>query len=338
MRTASSTATTAIGQPGSGSAPPQPLPSGPGDEPDAPAATSRGDAIVVENASKSFDNGRTFAVENVSLHVPSGQTLALLGSSGSGKTTLLKAINRLVEIDSGRIQLGETDIATLDKVELRRRIGYVFQGIGLFPHRRVRHNVETVPRLLGWPRAKRRERACELLDLVGLPAAQFADRFPDELSGGQRQRVGVARALAADPDIVLMDEPFGALDAVVRERLQEEVRRIGRELRKTIIVVTHDLLEALAIADRIAVLHDGRVDQCATPQELLDSPATEFVRQLIETPRRLIDRMHGQLDRPAPSDPTADDGDANGREFTLRGSRVVHPSERAGSRSSGEVA
>ena len=286
-----------------------------------------GDAITLENVSKSFDGGRTMAVDDVSLQVPSGQTLALLGSSGSGKTTLLKAVNRLVEIDAGQICLGSTDVSQLDVVQLRRRIGYVFQGIGLFPHRRVRHNVETVPRLLGWSRTRRRERACELLDLVGLPSDQFASRFPDELSGGQRQRVGVARALAADPDIVLMDEPFGALDAVVRERLQNEVRRIGRELKKTIIIVTHDLFEALAVADRVAVLHEGRLEQCAPPGELIARPATEFVRQLVETPRRLIDRMNEQLDGSRPS-----------AAETIRGSRLVRPAAGADEVRSGEVA
>ena len=281
-------------------------------------------AISLEQVGKSFDRGQTFAVDDVSLEVPSGQTLVLLGSSGSGKTTLLKAINRLHEIDRGRIVIDGVDIAPLDVVQLRRQIGYVFQGIGLFPHHRVIENVETVPRLLGWSRRRRRKRARELLDLIGLPPQTFADRYPDELSGGQRQRVGVARALAADPNIILMDEPFGALDAVVRERLQEEVLRIGRELGKTMIIVTHDLFEAITLGDRIAVMHDGRLHQHGTPAELMHRPATDFVRQLIQTPRRLLERMDAEL------------GDLSA-EPSLRGTRVVTPADEAAA-IAGEVA
>lgn len=279
----------------------------------APAAetSAGGEAIVLDRVSKSFDRGLTFALDEVSLAIHPGETLVLLGSSGSGKTTLLKSINRLHEIDGGRVLVGGRDVIELDVVELRRRIGYVFQGIGLFPHQRVLQNVETVPKLLGWSRKRRRERARELLDMVGLPPKRFERRLPCELSGGQRQRVGVARALAADPDTILMDEPFGALDAVVRERLQGEVRRISREMGKTVVLVTHDLFEALAMADRIAVMHDGRLEQCASPAELAANPATEFVAELLETPSRLMDRLH-------------DDGSL-GADDSVRGTRLVHP-------------
>lgn len=237
---------------------------------------------------KTYDDGRTWAVSDVSFDVAPGETVALLGSSGSGKTTLLKTVNQLIAHDSGDVQLRGKSVNAVDPVPLRRSIGYVFQSIGLFPHMRVRENVETVPRLLGWPTAKRRDRADELLDLIGLPASEFAERFPDELSGGQRQRVGFARALAADPDVLLMDEPFGALDAVVREQLQQEVVRVTRSLGKTVLLVTHDLFEALAVADRIGVMHHGRLEQIGTPQELLTAPATDFVRQLIERPQQLL--------------------------------------------------
>ena len=291
---------------------------------DATTPPVSGDAIDIVGVSKSFDGGLTYAIEDISLAIQPGETLVLLGSSGSGKTTLLKAINRLHEIDAGRICVSGQDVARVDLVTLRRRIGYVFQGVGLFPHQTVQANIETVPRLLGWSRQRCAERAREMLALVGLPPARFADRLPDELSGGQRQRVGVARALAADPHTVLMDEPFGALDAVVRERLQQEVRRISRELGTTVVLVTHDLFEALALADRIAVLHEGRLEQVGTPAELASEPATPFVAELLQTPARLLGRMTGR-----------DDGER------VRGSRLVSPRQASGpycSETEGEVA
>ena len=244
--------------------------------------------IRFESVSKSFDGGRSWAVKDVSLRVAEGETVALLGSSGSGKTTLLKTVNRLIDPTEGTVSLGGQDVRTQDPVALRRRVGYVFQGVGLFPHQRVRRNVETVPRLLKWSRARRAERVDQLLSMVGLPPEKYGDRFPAELSGGQRQRVGFARALAADPDLLLMDEPFGALDEVVRQRLQKELLRIIRDLGKTVLLVTHDLFEALALADRVAVMHEGVVEQIGPPREILERPKTTFVRQLVERPAKLL--------------------------------------------------
>lgn len=238
--------------------------------------------ISFRHVSKSFPNGGEPAVRDVSLDIPTGETLVLLGSSGSGKTTLLRLVNRLIEPTAGSILLDGTDVATLDPVQLRRRIGYVFQGIGLFPHHTVAANIEIVPRLLGWPGDRRRRRARELMELVGLPPDTCAHRYPDELSGGQQQRVGVARALAADPAYLLMDEPFGALDAITRDALQRELLDLKRRLRKTIVFVTHDLSEALRLGDRIAVLHRGRLEQVGSQDELLHHPGTEFVRNLFD--------------------------------------------------------
>lgn len=240
--------------------------------------------IVLRDVWKSFDGGKTFAVKGVSLEVAKGETLVLLGSSGSGKTTTLKMINRLIEPTKGTIEIDGRNVMDIDPVELRRSIGYVFQGIGLFPHLTVAENVSIVLRLLGRPKREQRKRAEELLALVGLDPKEFADRYPDELSGGQQQRVGVARALAADPDYLLMDEPFGALDAVTRDILQQELLRLKEQLRKTIVFVTHDIFEAFLLADRIAVMHRGCIEQVGTKEELVKQPATEFVRQLLEQP------------------------------------------------------
>ena len=244
--------------------------------------------ISLEHVSKSFDGGRSRAVAELSLDVNEGETLVLLGSSGCGKTTTLRMINRLIEPTGGTISVDGQDAATLDPVALRRTIGYVFQGIGLLPHYRVLQNVEVVPRLVGWTASRRRKRAFEVLKLVGLPPDEFSDRFPDELSGGQQQRVGVARALAADPKYLLMDEPFGALDAITRDTLQQELKSLSKQLEKTVVFVTHDLFEALTLADRIAVLHEGRLQQIGEPQELLTEPATPFVRDLFEKPARQL--------------------------------------------------
>ena len=244
--------------------------------------------ISLSSVSKSFDAERTYAVRDLSLHVADGETLVLLGSSGCGKTTTLKLINRLLDPSGGRIEVDGRDVQQQAAVELRRSIGYVFQGIGLFPHMSVRQNVEVVPRLLGWPTKRRRRRAEELLDLVGLPPDQYARRFPEQLSGGQQQRVGVARALAADPAHLLMDEPFGALDALTRDSLQQELLSLKRRLGKTIVFVTHDIFEALTLGDRIAVLHQGRLQQVGAPEEVLRKPATPFVRELFAKPARQL--------------------------------------------------
>jgi osmoprotectant transport system ATP-binding protein len=251
--------------------------------------------ISLSRVSKSFDGGKHFAVSEVSLEVRDGETLVLLGSSGSGKTTLLKLTNRLLEPTSGTICVDGTDIAGQDPITLRRRIGYVFQGIGLFPHLTVLENVSIVPRLVGWPVGRRRERARELLAVVGLEPGTFADRFPDELSGGQQQRVGVARALAVDPAYMLMDEPFGAVDALTRDTLQQELLRLKDTLNKTIVFVTHDIFEALTLGDRIAVLHQGSLEQVGTREEILQQPATEFVRELFAKPAKQLTAYGGLL-------------------------------------------
>ncbi|MGH8992366.1 MAG: ABC transporter ATP-binding protein, partial [Acidimicrobiia bacterium] len=214
--------------------------------------------ISLEEVSKRYGPG-TVAVETLSLEVAEGETCVLVGPSGCGKTTTLKMINRLVEPTSGRVVVGGADVAGVDPVALRRGIGYVIQQVGLFPHLDVAANVATVPRLLGWDRARIRTRVDELLDLVGLDPATFAHRRPEELSGGQRQRVGVARALAADPPVLLMDEPFGAVDPVTRGRLGEEFVRLQGELGKTVVLVTHDIDEAIKLGDRIALLKSGGV-------------------------------------------------------------------------------
>lgn len=240
--------------------------------------------IVFRDVSKRFDDRGDFAVRDVDLEIRAGEILVLLGSSGSGKTTLLRLINRLIEPTTGRIEVGGEDIARQNPVALRRRVGYVFQGIGLFPHLDTLNNVAMVPRLLGWPREPREARARELLELVGLDPAVHGPRFPDELSGGQQQRAGVARALAADPEILLMDEPFGALDAITREALQQELLAWRRRIDKTIVFVTHDILEALTLGDRIAVMHDGRLQQVGTPAHLLRAPANPFVHDLFARP------------------------------------------------------
>ncbi len=220
-------------------------------------------------------------VDAVSLTVEGGEICALIGSSGSGKSTTLKLINRLIDMTSGVIRVAGEETASLPVEALRRRIGYVIQSIGLFPHWTVAENVATVPRLLKWPQAKIAGRVNELLDLVRLDPRQFGGKYPHQLSGGQQQRVGVARALAADPDILLMDEPFGALDPVTRTALRDEFALIHARTKKTVLFVTHDMDEALGLADRIAIMEGGRIIQSGTPREILDNPANDFVRQLI---------------------------------------------------------
>lgn len=237
--------------------------------------------IRLEGVGKTYPDG-TVAVRELDLDVPRGALVCLVGPSGCGKSTTLKMVNRLIEPTTGRIWLDGIDVTDADPVELRRGIGYVIQQIGLFPHQRIMENVMTVPRLLGESKEHARDRATELLDLVGLEAATFGDRFPHQLSGGQRQRVGVARALAANPDVLLMDEPFGAVDPVVRARLQDEFLRIQQELGKTVLMVTHDIAEAVKMGDRVAVFaQGGRLAQYDTPAAILAEPADDFVAEFV---------------------------------------------------------
>ena len=245
--------------------------------------------ITLEHVSKTFtSHGRTVpAVDDISLEVGEGELHVLIGPSGSGKTTTMRMINRLETLTTGRILIDGRDVQTMNVVDLRRGIGYVIQQGGLFPHFTVADNVAVVPRLLGWSRQTRRRRAEELLELVGLPPEQFADRYPRELSGGQQQRVGVARALAVDPPIVLMDEPFGAVDPITRKQLQRELRRIQEEVRKTIVFVTHDIAEAFLLGDRIVLMAEGRIVQNGAPSDLLRNPADPFVTAFIGEDRGL---------------------------------------------------
>ncbi len=241
--------------------------------------------ITLDGVGKTYPDG-TVAVGALSLDIPAGELVVLIGPSGSGKSTVLRMINRLIEPSNGRILLDGTDIETVGTVELRRRIGYVIQHIGLFPHQTVQNNVATVPKLLGWSRSRTDARVSELLSLVGLDPGRYARRYPHELSGGQQQRVGVARALAADPVVLLMDEPFSAVDPIVRVRLQDEFQRLQEAVRKTIVLVTHDMDEAVRLGDRVAVLSEGgKLEQYATPAQLLASPANEFVREFVGADR-----------------------------------------------------
>ncbi|WP_328537435.1 ABC transporter ATP-binding protein [Streptomyces sp. NBC_00344] len=242
--------------------------------------------IRFEHVTKKYEDGTT-AVDNLSFEVADGELVTLVGPSGCGKTTTMKMVNRLIEPTAGRIFLGGDDISAVDPVELRRRIGYVIQQVGLFPHRTVLDNTATVPHLLGVKRATARARAAELLDLVGLDPAVYGGRYPEQLSGGQRQRVGVARALAADPPVLLMDEPFGAVDPVVRERLQNEFLTLQKSLRKTVLFVTHDLEEAVRLGDRIAVYGQGSIEQFDAPAVVLGAPATPYVADFVGSDRGL---------------------------------------------------
>ncbi|HET9680915.1 MAG TPA: betaine/proline/choline family ABC transporter ATP-binding protein [Candidatus Limnocylindrales bacterium] len=254
-----------------------------------------GDANGIETAG---------AVNDLSLEVPAGKVCVLVGPSGCGKTTSLKMVNRLIEPTSGRILIGGEDVARRDVIGLRREIGYVIQQVGLFPHQTIVENVETVPRLLGWPAPRRRSRSTELLELVGLDPASYAGRYPSQLSGGERQRVGVARALAADPPVLLMDEPFGAVDPIVRERLQNELLHLQDQLAKTILFVTHDIDEAIKMGDLVAVMQaGGRLAQFGPPAEILASPASEFVARFVGADRglkRLSLSRVGELELKAP--------------------------------------
>jgi len=259
--------------------------------------------IVFDHVTKRYEGRDAAAVDDLSLEIPSGAFCVLVGPSGGGKTTALKMVNRLIPFDSGEIRIDGRNIEQLPLTELRRGIGYVIQQIGLFPHMTIGENIATVPRLLGWDKKRQRARSVELLELVGLDASDAA-RYPSQLSGGQRQRVGLARALAADPPLLLMDEPFGALDPITRHRLQTELRRLHRDVGKTIIFVTHDIDEAIQMGDRIAILREGGVlAQYDTPDAILAQPADDFVAKFIgedRALRRLALRTVGEVPLRAP--------------------------------------
>jgi osmoprotectant transport system ATP-binding protein len=252
--------------------------------------------IAYSHVAKTFDGGRVVAVDDVSLDVAEGEFLAIVGGSGSGKTTLLRLANRLIEADKGTITVEGEDIGRADPILLRRRIGYVFQSGALFPHMSVAGNIGVTPKLLGWPAAEISARIDELLDLVRLDRSPYRDRMPHELSGGQRQRVGVARALAAKPRIVLMDEPFGALDPLTRDALGDDYRELHRKLGLTTVMITHDMTEAVLLADRIAVMSGGKLLAQGTPAELAASEDS-YVGELLRTPRRQAERLNEALPR-----------------------------------------
>jgi osmoprotectant transport system ATP-binding protein len=244
--------------------------------------------IVFRNATKRYPGRAAPAVSDLSLTVPAGEICVLVGPSGGGKTTAMKMVNRLIDITDGDILIDGQSVRRLDVIELRRRIGYVIQHVGLFPHQSVAGNIMTVPRLLGWPKSRMRARVHELLELVGLDPEHDGNRYPSELSGGQQQRVGLARAMAADPALMLMDEPFGAIDPITRERLQDEFLRLHNEVRKTVIFVTHDIDEAIKMGDRIAILREGGVlAQYDTPDAILARPADDFVARFVGADRSL---------------------------------------------------
>jgi osmoprotectant transport system ATP-binding protein len=243
--------------------------------------------IEIRDLSKHFAGAPRPAIDHLTLTVPAGEVCVLIGPSGCGKTTTMRVINRMIEPDGGTVMVAGRDIMSVDPVELRRSIGYVIQQIGLFPHWTIAQNVATVPRLLGWDAARTTRRIDELMSLVGMDPGYYRDRFPRELSGGQRQRIGVARALAADPPVMLMDEPFGAIDPITRARLQDEFLNILRALRKTIVFVTHDIDEALKMGNRIAIMRDGALVQYDSPEGILARPANPFVESFVGTDRAL---------------------------------------------------
>jgi osmoprotectant transport system ATP-binding protein len=243
--------------------------------------------IKLEKVTKIYPGSSLAAVNNVDLEVPEGEICVLIGSSGCGKTTVMRMINRLIPITSGFIYIGDQNVMQMDPIELRRNIGYAIQQIGLFPHMTVRDNIATVPRLLGWEKSRIDKRVDELLDLVQLEPAVFRGRYPRELSGGQAQRIGVARAMATDPPVMLMDEPFGAIDPINREVLQDEFLRIQSKIKKTIVFVTHDIHEAIKMGDKIALLDAGRLVQFDTPEKLLTAPKNRFVKDFVGADRAL---------------------------------------------------
>jgi len=276
--------------------------------------------IVFDHVTKHYAGRRAAAVNDLSLTIPAGEICVLVGPSGAGKTTAMKLVNRLIDFDEGDIRIDGRSVRDLNEVELRRGIGYVIQQIGLFPHMTVGDNVAVVPRLLGWPKQRVRDRVLELVELVGLEAGD-RDRYPSQLSGGQRQRVGLARALAADPQVMLMDEPFGALDPITRNRLQNELLRLHEVERKTIVFVTHDIDEAIKLGDRIAILREGGVlAQYDTPDAILASPADEFVASFVGADRglkRLALRRLSEIELESPNG-TLDDAPRTTAETTLR--------------------
>src|SRR3954468_20704097 len=283
--------------------------------------------IRLEGVGKTYADG-TVAVHELDLEVAPGEVVCLVGPSGCGKSTTLKMINRLIEPTSGRIFLEGRDVTTEDPVQLRRRIGYVIQQIGLFPHQKIAANVATVPSLVGTPKAQARERARELLDLVGLDPGVYSDRYPHQLSGGQQQRVGVARALAADPPVLLMDEPFAAVDPIVRGRLQEEFLRLQGELGKTVVLVTHDIDEAVKMGDKVAVMaQGGHLAQFGTPAEILGHPADDFVADFVGSTaglRRLaVTQLHPRHLEPLDGVATGDLGAAIDLDSTLEHALAV---------------
>jgi osmoprotectant transport system ATP-binding protein len=252
--------------------------------------TLRSDAaeIIFDHVTKRYAGSERPAVDDLTLTIPAGEICVLIGPSGGGKTTAMKLVNRLISLSEGDITIDGVSILKMDPVELRRGIGYVIQQIGLFPHMTIEANVATVPKLVGWDRERTRARARELLELVGLDPGEYAKRYPAQLSGGQRQRVGLARAMAADPPLMLMDEPFGAIDPITRERLQNDFLRLHREVRKTVIFVTHDIDEAIRMGDRICILRQGgKLAQYDTPEAILANPADEFVADFVGADRGL---------------------------------------------------
>ena len=251
--------------------------------PDAGPAAA---AIEFRAVTKRYPGREAPAVRELTLSVPAGEICVLIGPSGSGKTTAMKMVNRLIDITEGDITVGGQSVRSLDLTELRRGIGYVFQQIGLFPHMSVEDNIGTVPRLLGWPKQRIRDRVGELLELVGLEQSD-AKRYPGQFSGGQRQRIGVARAMAADQPIMLMDEPFGAVDPIARDRLQNDFLRLHAEIRKTVIFVTHDIDEAIKMGHRVAILREGELVQYGTPDDILANPANEFIADFVGADRGL---------------------------------------------------
>ena len=257
-------------------------------QPEGQSSHPQAATLEFRNVSKTYEGSEAPAIQDLSFEVPAGDVCVLVGPSGCGKTTAMRLVNRMIEMTTGDILVGGVSVRTRKPAELRREIGYAIQQIGLFPHETIGDNIATVPRLLGWPRERIRARVDELIELIGLDPAEMRNRYPAQLSGGQRQRVGVARALAADPPLMLMDEPFGAIDPINRERLQNELLRLQQTIRKTIVFVTHDINEAIKLGDRIAILKQGGVlAQYATPAELLMAPADDFVEDFVGADRAL---------------------------------------------------
>jgi osmoprotectant transport system ATP-binding protein len=247
--------------------------------------------IAFDHVTKVYAPGTPPALDDVTIDIPQGAFVAIVGQSGSGKSTLLGMINRLIDPSAGIVRFEGDDVRDLDPIGLRRRIGYVFQDVGLFPHMTLSENIAITPRLLAWDAARRSTLADELLERVQLPPAEYRDRFPAELSGGQRQRIGVARALAAEPHVILMDEPFGALDLRTRDALSRDYRTLHDTLNLTTVMITHDVIEAVLLADRIAVIHEGRIAAYGTTHELMDGTQSPDVRALMDMPRRQAERL-----------------------------------------------